>query len=221
MNCLNHPDVAAVAYCRDCGQSLCAACQRPAQGSIFCERHLPAGEPTPVKPTAAPVAAKATGTSPGLAFLLGLIPGVGAIYNGQYAKGLVHVLIFGLLISITSAHAVGGFEPLFGILIGAFYIYMPFEAYHTARRRQAGEAVDEFSSILPVRAPRTGFPVGPVLLMALGVLFLLDTMDILEFERLIRYWPVILIGLGSYMLYCRLTGSSPDCGCEERPYERH
>jgi len=28
-----------------------------------------------------------------------MIPGVGAVYNGQYAKGLVHVVIVGLLIS--------------------------------------------------------------------------------------------------------------------------
>ena len=33
--------------------------------------------------------------APGLAFALGFIPGVGAIYNGQYLKGLVHALIFG------------------------------------------------------------------------------------------------------------------------------
>ena len=32
--------------------------------------------------------------SPGLAFFLGWIPGVGAIYNGQYAKGLVHAVAF-------------------------------------------------------------------------------------------------------------------------------
>jgi len=31
--------------------------------------------------------------SPGLALFLGLIPGVGAIYNGQYAKGMVHAII--------------------------------------------------------------------------------------------------------------------------------
>jgi len=141
-----------------------------------------------------------------LAFLLGLIPGVGAIYNAQYAKGLVHVIIFGLLISIVSSGAAADFEPLFGFLIAIFYIYMPFEAYHTAKRRQLGQAVDEFSSILPLRAPARGFPVGPVLLIALGFLFLLNNLNLLRIERLIRYWPVLLIGLGGYMLYCRLTG---------------
>ena len=55
------------------------------------------------------------GASPGLAFLLGLIPGVGAIYNGQYVKGLMHVVILGILISIVSSGSAGGMEPLFGM----------------------------------------------------------------------------------------------------------
>jgi hypothetical protein len=32
--------------------------------------------------------------SPGLAALLGFIPGVGAMYNEQYAKGIVHLMVF-------------------------------------------------------------------------------------------------------------------------------
>ena len=79
--------------------------------------------------------------SPGLAFILGLIPGVGAIYNGQYAKGLVHVVIVGLIISVLSNDAARGFEPLVGLMLGAFFFYMAFEAYHTARRRQHGLVV--------------------------------------------------------------------------------
>ena len=54
---------------------------------------------------------------PGVAFVLGLIPGVGAIYNGQYAKGLIHVFILGMLFTIVGSNDVGGFEPLFGVLI--------------------------------------------------------------------------------------------------------
>lgn len=210
MNCTNHPDVPAVAYCRSCGQPLCAACQRPAQGSIYCQQHAPAQQAAPhVAPPAPPAV---SGTSPGLAFVLGLIPGVGAIYNGQYVKGLVHVIIFGLLISITSSGGARGFEPLFAFLIAIFYIYMPFEAYHTAKHRQTGQPVDEFSSILPMRAPSAGFPVGPVLLIALGVLFLLNNLELLRFERIVRYWPVLLIGLGGYMLYERLSGGNQGSG---------
>ena len=92
--------------------------------------------------------------SPGLAFVLGLIPGVGAIYNGQYAKGLVHVIIIGLTISILSNGAARGLEPLLSLLLAGFWFYMAFEAYHTARRRQLGQAVDEFSSLIPMRGSR-------------------------------------------------------------------
>ena len=40
---------------------------------------------------------------------------------------------------------------------------------------------------------RRGFPAGPVILIGFGVLFLMNTMDILRFDRMIRYWPVLLI----------------------------
>ena len=36
--------------------------------------------------------------NPGTATILGFIPGVGAMYNGQYIKAIVHVLVFVVLI---------------------------------------------------------------------------------------------------------------------------
>jgi hypothetical protein len=149
-----------------------------------------------------------TGTSPGLAFVLGLIPGVGAVYNGQYAKGLLHVVILGLAISLNNS---GSFEfgPLFGLLVTCFWFYMAFDAYHTAKLRQAGMHVDEFSSVFA--KPNAGpprIPVGPIILIVVGVLFLLSNLEIIEIRRLMRYWPALLIVMGFYMLYVRLTESS-------------
>ncbi|HWR53208.1 MAG TPA: DUF5668 domain-containing protein [Bryobacteraceae bacterium] len=215
MNCYKHTDVAAVAFCRTCGKPLCQACQRTFQGTIVCEEHAPAAQQVVTPPVAGPgvsafpppAPASVAGVSPGLAFILGLIPGVGAIYNGQYAKGIVHVLIFGTLISITST--IHSFEPLFGMLIAIWYFYMPFEAYHTARRRQMGEVPDEFSSLFPLKAKK-GAPIGPIVLIGLGVLFLLDTMQIVRFNEIARFWPLALIGIGAYMLYCRMTGCNDD-----------
>src|SRR6266403_5503677 len=142
MNCSTHTDVPAVAFCRACGKALCAECRRVAEGTVYCSEHAPAataagssgGAPYYYTPPAAPGHAH-----PRLAFVLGFIPGVGAIYNGQYAKGLVHAIIFVLLVSILSANAAEGLEPLVGIMLAAFVIYMPFEAYHTAKRRNQGE----------------------------------------------------------------------------------
>src|SRR6185295_12521342 len=72
----------------------------------------------------APLSPYSTGTPPPLAFILGFIPGVGAVYNGQYAKGLMHVVIFGTIISILASGAARGFEPLFGLMIPTFVFYM-------------------------------------------------------------------------------------------------
>ena len=149
------------------------------------------------------------GASPGLAFLLGLIPGVGAIYNGQYAKGLVHAIVFGLLVSIVSSDSAGMLAPLFGILIAVWIFYMAREAYHTANKRRLGERVEEFSSLVDVRGS-SRFPAGAILLIGLGILFLLDTTDVISFDRLARYWPVLLILLGVYMLWARLAGGAAE-----------
>ena len=152
-----------------------------------------------------PAAAVPVNNSPGLAFFLGLIPGVGAIYNGQYLKGLVHAIIFGLLISLTNSadHTAG--QPLLGMICFAFYCYMPFEAYHTAKRRQAGVPVEEWSSLLAQHRYTSRAPLGPILLIVLGVLFLLDTLRVIEFRELARFWPILLILVGAFMLYNRVT----------------
>lgn len=243
MNCFNHTETPAMAYCRTCGKALCGECRRTAQGTIFCDEHLPrtqeAGEANvPPAPGSAPSdwqnQAPAGGrmtnvppspagladVSPGLACLLGFIPGVGAIYNGQYAKGLVHAIVFGLLVSIESSGSAGDLEPLFGILIAVWVMYMALEAYHTAQRRRAGEPVDEFSSILNVHGRQGGFPVGAITLIALGVLLLLSTTDVIQLRYLLRYWPILLILTGAYMLYVRLAASGEAVDRREVGHER-
>ena len=224
MNCLNHPEIPATAFCRTCGKPLCDACKRPAQGSVYCEEHVPAqaaAAPRAAAPVYSPPPAAEPGVSPGLAFALGLvIPGVGAIYNGQYAKGLVHAVIFGLLVSILSSGSAHGMEPLFGFLIAAWVFYMALEAYHTAQKRRAGEPVDEFSSLINLHTRGSRFPAGAVVLIGLGVLLLLNTTDIIPLEKVLRYWPVLLILLGVYLLYVRLTGLGERSGsASEAPKE--
>jgi len=211
-----------VGYCRMCGKALDETNATAAEGTLYCTEHAPQAQasappPLPSEPpspytapayhAAPPPLPKADArVSPGLAFILGFIPGVGAVYNGQYAKGLVHVVIFGSIISILSSGAARGFEPLFGLMIPTFIFYMCFEAYHTAKKRRDGEAVDEFSglvrrdSVAPSR-----FPLAPALLIAFGILFLLDNLEVLKIGRILRYWPAALIVLGLYLLYERIT----------------
>ncbi len=200
-------------FCRNCGGALND--EEKGRAAVICTGCGPAfasAAPPPFSGAAAasmqPVADPSI--SPGLAFLLGLIPGVGAIYNGQYAKGLVHVFLFGLLISLAdNAHELGA---LFGFMVAGFYFYMPFEAYHTAQRRQRGLPVDEFSSILPLKGTANGFPVGPLVMIGVGLLFLLNNLGLLRISQVMRLWPVALIALGALMLRDRLQQQRSSAG---------
>ncbi len=144
MNCANHPDRERSAFCQNCGKPVCSECVRNVANSIYCEPCLTARvgatAPPPVysytsasgyPPVAPPVAAGEP--SPGLAALLGFIPGVGAMYNGQYAKGIVHLMVFAVLVSL--ADNVNG---IFGLFIAGWICYMVIEAHHTATARRDG-----------------------------------------------------------------------------------
>ena len=146
MNCANHPDHENAAFCQHCGKPVCSECVRNVGSSIFCEPCLaarvgatapPVGFPYPgypqpgVPPAPPPIGAGEP--SPGLAALLGFIPGVGAMYNGQYAKGIVHLMVFAVLVSL--ADDVNG---IFGLFIAGWICYRVIEAHHTACARRDG-----------------------------------------------------------------------------------
>jgi len=240
MNCAQHPEIDATAFCRECGKPMCPECQRPALGSVYCEAHLPVAPPVAAQPpasayvpppyTASPFAGSPYATPPAaspyaaspytapttpppadetvhpaLALLLGFIPGVGAIYNGQYAKGLVHAVVFALLVSAVASGHNAGMEAFIGIMIAAWVFYMVFEAYHTARKRRYGVAVEEFSTQFDFRTGNSRLPVGAILLIGLGFILLLDTTDIISIDEFGKYWPVGLILVGVYLLYNRFN----------------
>lgn len=216
-------EAAIAGYCRACGRALAESEVHRSHGAMYCKEHAPV-EGAPSSPYSVPppgagayrAPSSAAGVSPAAAFWLGLIPGVGAIYNGQYAKGFIHVAVIALGFSIINNDAAGGFEPLVGMMIAAFWAYMPFEAYHTARQHQLGQPVDELSSLVPVRGAR--FPAIPVILIVLGTVLLLDNLRILELRKILRFWPMLLIGAGVYMLYNRFaarSGSQPAASSQQ------
>lgn len=137
MNCAVHTDLPAAAFCRTCGKALCENCKRDVMGVVYCEPCLAArlqGAGAPVAGAPAPGPMPFAGTpSPAIALLLGFIPGVGSMYNGQFMKAFVHVVIFILLILATN-----NVSDFFGILIGFWVIYMAFDAYKTAEAKRLG-----------------------------------------------------------------------------------
>ena len=192
-----------VGYCRACGKGLAESDVQRSHGAMYCKEHAPleGAAPSPYTTSSYNPPPSNSAISPGVAFVLGLIPGVGAIYNGQYAKGLVHVAVIGLAISLLSSDAANGYEPLVVLLMVAFWAYMPFEAYHTAQARLAGHPVDDDAR--PENGSR--FPATPVILIFLGAILLLNNLGLLELRRALRFWPVLLIGAGLYMLYNRYS----------------
>jgi Domain of unknown function (DUF5668)/B-box zinc finger len=159
MNCLNHPEVAASAYCQNCGKPLCTACIRSVGGQVFCETCLAA------RVAGTPVAGASLHANPLLAGLLGFIPGVGAMYNGQFVKALAHVLIFAVFVSLSDR------SSFFGLLVAAWVFYQVFDAAQTAKARRDGMPLpNPFGlndlgnklGVTPASAPYSaGFPSPP------------------------------------------------------------
>jgi TM2 domain-containing membrane protein YozV len=199
MKCFHHAEVDATGYCRQCGKALCGECRRDVRGVVYCEDCLAAlaTAPAPAAPGA---------PNPVLAAVLGLIPGVGAIYNGEYAKALIHIIVFGGLVSLIDSPAMRGVEPLIGMLMFAFYVYMPVEAYQTAKRRAAGLATPSPGWEIFGGNGGKAAPIGPIVLIVLGALFLLNTMDFFPMRYVWRFWPVALIALGAWLLMKRTSG---------------
>jgi TM2 domain-containing membrane protein YozV len=217
MNCANHPEIPSVAFCRTCGKPLCANCTRSVHGVIYCESCLAArleGVQPNVPPAsgfvaATPAGAPAGAPNPALAGILaGLFPfGVGAVYTGQYAKGLAHLLVFTMLVlgASSGSEAMG---VVCGIGIAAFYIYQIIDSVRSAWAIQLGQPAPDpfglgttFSS--GERLDTSKVPVGAVVLIGLGVIFLLHTLDIWDFSAH-RIWPLVLIGIGGFLLLRRL-----------------
>jgi hypothetical protein len=221
MNCTVHSDVAATSYCRTCGKAMCEKCSHSVRGVVYCEDciatrlhdTMPAAPAGGFVPGAQVVVS--SGPSPGLAGVLaGFFPfGVGAVYNGQYAKGLAHMLIFiGLCfgISQTEGSSNEGFGVVFGLTLAAFYFYQIIDAVRSAHAIRAGlPAPDPFGlSKTFTTGERVDFnrvPVGAIVLIGLGVLFLLNTMGLFHAYWLHRLWPLILIAIGVWLFLKRFS----------------
>jgi TM2 domain-containing membrane protein YozV len=295
MNCVNHPETPVVSYCQNCGKALCSQCVRQVGEFVYCEPCLaakvgvPGAQPGAPFPPGPPL--PSAGPNPALATILGVIPGVGAMYNGQFVKAMIHVLVFVILIAITNEH------DFFGFFIAAWVLYQIFDANQTAKARRDGLPLpDPFginelairlgspgapphaqvpppvnpaytasayppppyppppnpiaSSFVggayppytppaaayapppPPNAPypapplyaetplpppfpevaRRNEPAGAIALIILGMLFLFGTLGFFRFDWIWRGWPLLLIGIGVWLVVKRARETNPPGG---------
>jgi Domain of unknown function (DUF5668) len=214
MKCAVHSEVDAVGYCRNCGKAMCSTCVRPVRDVLYCEDCLAGivgipGAASPAGTASVPAASGAlppplpvrSSSSPGLAFALGFVfPGLGAVYNGEYNKALIHLVVFATFIFGLTSDVDGSMKAVLGILLGGFVFYMAFDAMRTAEAQRVGAARPD-----PLEAWSTKRPVGPIILIALGVLLLLNRFDWFPWYRISQFfWPAVLIGAGILMMRNRL-----------------
>ena len=215
MKCAVHPEVDATGYCRNCGKALCPACTREVNGMLYCAPCL-----TDIVARQQVATVLTHGPTPGLAAALGMVPGLGAVYNGQYIKAMVHVLIFAMLIAICSGTN-GSAQVFFGLMIPAWILYMMIDAYVCAKARLEGRPMPDFvggstrtvavpAGAPPATMPGNGRVVGPMILIGIGLLFLLHNFDLFDLDRLFdRWWPMILIFAGAGLAWRQVNARRP------------
>jgi hypothetical protein len=241
MNCATHGDTAAVAFCRTCGKALCQNCTRDVRGVIYCEQCLadrmegsaPAAGFVPpaqtVYPPYTPVPTVggrpvvSSAPNPALAGILaGFFPiGVGAVYTGQYAKGLSHLVIMVMLILGVSSDLPWFIITMLSIAMGFFYVYQIIDAVRTAHALQAGQPAPDPFGLGQMFGTGEKFegakvPTGAAILIGLGVLFLLHTAGLFEIGAGL-FVSLILIGLGVWLFakHWGLLGANIGvCYCE-------
>ena len=141
-----------------------------------------------------------------LAALFALLPGMGAVYNHQNLKAVIHFVSVIGLFQLASLRIASGVFALAGL---AFYLYSIIDAYRTAILIARGEspAVDEerFKRSLIKRAPLIG-----ISLIVAGLLLVLHIVRPFAFITVARLFPVALIILGGYLLTRYFKRSSED-----------
>ena len=145
---------------------------------------LPAAAPRPIP--AVPIV-----KSPWVALILSLVmPGLGQVYNGQFAKALAFFMAFsGSIYLITEGH------PLpFGVFLPFIIFSNMIDAYRSAalislRGLHAVPEEDEAES-----------PAWGISIAIMGVLLLLNNMGWLRLSALVPYWPLLLIAAGLVLL---------------------
>ena len=135
-------------------------------------------------------------SSPFVATLLSFVPGLGAAYNGQTAKAIVHFAIFASFFQMAVLTQGVHFFVL-GIL--GTWLFAAVDACRTAQLLRAGLTPEAEEDVIARRLYGNPFAWG-LTLIVIGTIFLLHTL--LGVQLPIReLLPVALVALGAYMLF--------------------
>jgi len=185
MKCATHTEVDASGFCRNCGKPLCPQCAHDVRGALYCEDCL-------VAALTGSAAAALPRSNAGAAAALGLIPGLGAVYNGDYTRAVIQLAIWAALLAIGITQAFGDLTTLDWLAFGFFPVYTAIDSYRAAQARQIAAAGGPSVAVGPA-------PVGAIVLIVLGVLALLGNFDLIRGEWISKGWPLILIAIGVWL----------------------
>jgi len=207
MYCAYHAKNPAVVQCNQCARWLCPACDHRVRGFPFCQdcivdgvellRHHSGSKPSHILRRK---------SSPFVATLLSFVPGLGAAYNGQTSKAIVHFAIFASFFQMAVLT-----QGLHFFVLGVFgtWLFAAVDACRTAQLMRAGLAPDAEEDVIARRLYGNPFAWG-ITLITIGTLFLLHTLLGVQLP-IKELLPVALVALGSYMLFDYLRrGRSSD-----------
>ncbi|MBI1746500.1 MAG: hypothetical protein HYR55_07920 [Acidobacteria bacterium] len=194
MKCAYHTTTDSVQLCLACNRPLCPACAHQVRGSAYCEECLVHGAEwaATVRHLRVPKAVA------NRAALLAIIPGMGAVYNNQYFKALVYLVIFFALCLAADIHGIFVFAAL------SFYAFMMVDSYRTAEEIQR-QRVQEGDSTLHQTIDVTS-PLWGGLVIVLGLILTLSNYINIS-EQIRRLWPLVIILLGLFMVYRSVSGN--------------
>lgn len=197
MKCSYHPTVESQEFCGTCSRALCSECSHQIKGKIYCQDCLVRGAEwaAAVKDLRVPTDA------PKRAAALSLIPGMGAVYNGDYQKAITQFAVFAALsVMGDSVHGIFGFGAF------VFLIFTMFDSYRTAEVKLR-KRMERPSEPPGTERDRTVAAWG-ILLIGLGCIFLLK--NFIHYEFISRLWPLVFIALGAYLVYRYVSDRGDD-----------
>src|SRR5262245_14453980 len=210
MNCVFHLTNTASARCNACDRPLCPACDHRIKGAPYCQDCIVAGIETMRRNVSAGRHAfNQTGRqeekSPLIALLLGLMPGVGAAYNGQNIKALTHFLAVAGLWVLADIFGMP-LDIVFGLGGAGFYLYSIYDAYQSAQRLRRGEDLSAEDEGLKIFLQQRMNLFG-ILLIGVGALAMLNFWIPSLIQRI---WPALLIIAGAYLIWSYHRGGQTD-----------